>query len=181
MNTRRRTDVHADTAAHGRQLLALVSRSRRDRRSVGFDPSGPQKTSRARQCSQARQLGQAGGQAPPQRRGDVQSANLLAARPRCGANLPGLRHVLELRLFLIHGAPILYEPLKDAVIFERMGRPNQQEITANPERTQIARRLLVRFSTLKETADLAARINVALGKLEEDVADLKGNKPEGER
>lgn len=92
-----------------------------------------------------------------------------------------IRHVLELRLFLIHGAPILYEPLKDAVIFERMDRPNQQEITANPERTQIARRLLVRFSTLKETADLAARLNVALGKLEDDVANLKGHKPEGER
>jgi|GEM_PF-4284539 len=70
-----------------------------------------------------------------------------------------LRHLQDLRDYLVHGAASRYDTKKDAVLFVRIDRATNKQQKRQPEFSHNRTQMLVRFTTLeqavRETEDLA--------------------------
>ena len=83
-----------------------------------------------------------------------------------------IRHVQDLRHYLIHGTAVRYVPSTDGVVFEKIDKASNAETAANPEQSHTVSRLMVRFTTIKEASDICFRLNRTLLRLREAVKDL---------
>ncbi len=84
-----------------------------------------------------------------------------------------VRHVQDLRDYLVHGTAVRYVPERDAIVFERIDKATKDEIRANPEQTHTLSKLLVSFSELAVASDICFDINSKLLNLHAAVKSLK--------
>lgn len=86
-----------------------------------------------------------------------------------------VRHVQDLRDYLIHGTAVRYVPEKDAILFHRIDKATKEEVKANPEQTHTLSKLLVQFSELAVASDICFDINAKLLNLREAVKLLNAS------
>jgi hypothetical protein len=83
-----------------------------------------------------------------------------------------LRHHQRLRDMLMHGAPMQYDPQKDAVLYRRMDHTTKRQRHREPLITHRPTQMLVRFDTLKTVSGNCTFMNRVLSGLFTEISGL---------
>jgi hypothetical protein len=83
-----------------------------------------------------------------------------------------IRHHQKLRDMLIHGAPVQYDPEKDAVLYRRVDPTTKKQRRRKPDITHLPSEMLVRFSMLQRASGNCNFMNRVLSGLLTEIRSL---------
>jgi hypothetical protein len=84
-----------------------------------------------------------------------------------------LRHLQDLRDYLVHGAATRYDPKKDAILFVRVDRATPKQLRREPDFTHLRTQMLVRFDMVQRAVEQCEELTKGFEQLRQSIIALK--------